>query len=121
MPLAGRGYAGRLILSLLSTFILISTSRVVSDVRRHRLWAILLVIPPLLLQWISTNFELATDRIYMVPSLYHLPIYLFIGFLMVSYLFKGDQLRLDHLFGAISFYLLIGLFWTHLYLSLIHI
>ncbi len=63
----------------------------------------------------NSTFDWGTDRILLVPSFYHLPIYVFIAFLMVRYLFKDTQLHLDHLYGAVSLYLLIGLFWSHLY------
>ncbi len=115
IPLADRGHTGAMILSLLSTFILVSVIGVVSDNPKNRLWAILLALPPLVLQWMNSTFDWGTDRILLVPSFYHLPIYVFIAFLMVRYLFKDTQLHLDHLYGAVSLYLLIGLFWSHLY------
>ena len=39
-----------------------------------------------------------------------------ISYLMMKYIFKGSRLTPDHLFAAISLFLLLGLFWSHLYM-----
>lgn len=116
MPLLDRGRAGTILLSALMTLIFITAIGAVSDDRRYTYWAMGLMAPPILLQWLQTRQGWEADQILLMPSLYNLPIYVFIGCLIVRYLFKGSELRLDHLFAAISLYLLLGLFWTHLYM-----
>lgn len=106
---------GRILISILVTLTFFGGICAVSDKRRHVLVAFLLMIPAVLVEWYTGAFDAEQNHLLLVPSLYNLPLYIFLISLILRYIFISQQIKLDHLFGAISVYMLIGLTFSHLY------
>ena len=115
------GKPGRVVMGVLLTFVLFSGIGVVSDSKRHLLWGVVLIAPAFVMQWVSQTLQLGQERIWLVPSFYSFPIFILLGYLLVQHLFRAGRITLDHLYGAISLYLLIGLIWTHAYIVVEHL
>jgi len=118
MPLVQFGQLGRLLMSLLATLTFLGGIGVVSDDKRHLILALFLMVPPLFMEWYIGAFPPQVQRIVLVPSFYHLPIYIFFSALILLYLFKPGRIKVDHLFGAICVYLLMGFFFAHLFVGI---
>jgi hypothetical protein len=118
MPLVQYGRPGRLLMSLLATFTFLGGIGAVSDDPKSMRYAVALVIPPILIQWYTGVFQLDHSNIFLVPSFYHLPIYVFLAILILKYIFRSRTIGPDHLYGAISVYLLLGMFFANVYIVL---
>lgn len=115
MPFALEGVWQRNVLSLLATLTFIGGIRALSNTKRHVVIGITLVIPPFIMQWVTSVFKLDNPSIFLLPSFYSLPFYIFLGYLIIKYIFQSGPVTRDRLFAAICFYLLMGIFWTHCY------
>ena len=120
-PFAERGPFGRIFLSILATLVLLAGMWAVSDSRRNILWGAALALPHFVLQWISVFSPEAPESLLLVPSLYAPPFYMFLGYVMMRYLFQAGPITRDRLHAALCFYLLMGIFWAHCYVILEHV
>ena len=114
MPFALEGVWQRNVLSLLATFTFVGGIRAVSSTKLHLIVGTALAIPPFIVQWLS-SLSRWEDPIFLLPSFYSLPFYIFLGYLVIRYIFQSGPVTIDRLFAAICFYLLMGVFWTHCY------
>ena len=94
--IVGKGLWGRVVMRLLSTFILLSGIGVVSDSKRHLVWVVVLIVPAFIVQWASHTMQVGQNRIWLVPSFYHLPIYILFGYLILKHIFRKGRVTLDH-------------------------
>ncbi len=118
VPFVQPGTLGGILLGILATIVFLAGIYAVSDSARHVWIGLLLMLPPFVMQWLSVTLQLETHHFFLEPSFYQFPFYIFLIYLIAKYVFQQGQVTRDRLFGAASIYLLIGLFYTHVYLLL---
>ena len=118
VPFVQPGKPGGILLGILATIVFLAGIYSVSDSARHVWIGLLLMLPPFVMQWLSVALQLETHHFFLEPSFYQFPFYIFLIYLIARYVFEQGHVTKDRLFGAASIYLLIGLFYTHVYLLL---
>lgn len=113
-----QGVPGRVLMSVVMTLVLVGGIRAVSDSKQDLIRAGLLTVPPLLVLWLTHALQLDRHQLWLDASFYSIPVYLYLGYLVFLYIFEQGKVTTDHLHGAISLYLLIGLTWTYVYVIL---
>lgn len=102
------GWLSRIILNLIFSFIMLSAIYALSRRRMEMVLGGLLALPVVLLQWFHSSWVLPNTIAYL----------LFLGFTIVI-LFRRiiftEKIERELIFGAVSIYLLIGVFWAFLY------
>lgn len=104
---------GRLILSSVNMFLLIATVAAVGRTRLAFVIALLLSIAAVSFQylglWFDSDRDLAWSWVFSAALYFVTTCYLF------RYVFQPKIMTQDKLFGAAAAYLMIGVFWAHLY------
>ena len=112
-PILGQLIVGRVLMHILFSVVLICTIYAVSQKERMWIIALILMIPALFGTWIGYVADHTALHLTAMGSSI-----LFLGFtvtLIVSDVFKEEDVTVDTISGAICVYLLIGLTWSELY------
>ena len=114
LPLAGLGREGALVVSLLATFIFLSGIWAVSSSHRHVVVGIALLLPPIVIEWLNSS-GVVGHGLFSSANLYSLPFFIFLGVLILKFVFQPGPVTGNRLIAALCFYLLMGLIWAHVY------
>lgn len=102
------GWLGRIALNFVFTFIMLSAIYALSKRRIEMLLGAILAFPAVLLQWLDSSWIIVST----LASL------LFLGYAIVILfrrIFLAEKIEKQLIFGAVSIYFLLGIFWAFLY------
>lgn len=108
-------YSGRLVITVATTTVFLGGIASVGNSSKHFVAGVLLMRPPLVMEWLATTLGWDNSNILLVPNLYSLPFYIFIIYVVSSYVFHSGKVTQDRMFGAICIYLMMGLLWANAY------
>lgn len=111
----GSTRGGKLLMTVATTTVFIGGIASVSDSVRYGVIGFLLMLPPLVMGWITTALGWESSNVFLVPNLYSLPFYLFLLYVISSYVFRAGKVTQDRMQGAVCIYLLLGLLWANAY------
>ncbi len=112
-PLVGQLVSARILMHILFSIFLICTIYAVRQKERVRIIALILLLPALFGTWFGYVADHAAFHLTAMSSSI-----LFLGFtgtLIVSDVFKEEDVTVDTISGAVCVYLFIGLTWAELY------
>jgi voltage-gated potassium channel len=115
MPFAQRGVIGRVLMSGLVTTVFLGAIYAISDSSRHIWGGAVLMLPPLVIQWLAAVLETDKCHLFLEPGFYKIPFYLYIIYLLSLYVFESGQVDGNRLAGAACIYLLLGTLWSNFY------
>jgi hypothetical protein len=120
MPAATRGLSARILIGVLSTAVALGGVYAVSESRRHVLIGVVLMVPPLAMEWLNATVSWTSESLLLVPSFYGLPFGIYVIYMVARYVFRAGRVTVDRLEGAVCIYLLLGYLWANAYVSLEH-
>lgn len=105
------GWLGSIVLNFAFTFIMLSAIYTLSKRRLEMIIGSVLAIPAVILQWSNSSWILLSTTTSI----------LFLGYTIVILfrrIFLAEKIEKHLIFGAISIYFLIGIFWAFLYVMI---
>ncbi len=111
----GSMHFGKVVIALATTTVFLGGIAAMSDTIKHAVIGIMLVLPPMIMEWLSTSLEWNNAHLLLVPNLYSLPFYIFLIYVVSSYVFHSGIVTQDRMLGAICIYLMLGVMWTNAY------
>ena len=103
----------RLLLNLANLFVIIAAVSTLGRSMRSFIFALLLVVPALVLQWHALASE-RTDML-MWSWVFATGLYLATLTVLLRYVFQRGVMTADRLWGAAAAYLMLGVLWAYLY------
>ncbi len=111
----GSTRGGRLLMTVATTTVFIGGIATISDSAHYGVIGFLLMLPPVVMDWLITALGWENSNVFLVPSLYSLPFYIFLLYVISSYVFQAGKVTQDKMQGAICLYLMLGLLWANAY------
>ncbi len=112
-PLFQRFVGARILMHILFSFVLCTAIYAVSQRRKILVIGITLLLPALVGTW--SGFVIESATLHLTAMGFTVLFLAFTGSLIVSDVFKEEEVTVDTISGAICVYLLIGLTWAQLY------
>jgi Ion channel len=120
-PFAAESTNGRLAIQCVQVLVLIAAVAAVGRTPMPFVIALLLGIPPLVLQFLSAAGYDEVGQVAIVTAAFYLAFFVVaIGYLLI-YVFSAAVMTDDKLFGAASAYLMLGIVWAYAYLVAQHL
>ena len=108
------GFVGiNLLMDIFTSFVLISGTYAVSRKRGIFVAAVVLALPALLAQW--AGYFVKNPSFILMGNVFGMLALAYIAIIILSYLFRANEVTVDIILGAICVYFLIGLMWASAY------
>jgi hypothetical protein len=115
IPFALESQQGRIVISLIQAFVLISAVAAVGRTVMPFVIALLLAIPALGFQAMAMLGEVDPSRASVIAHAAYIAFYLTAIVYLLGYVFNPDVMTGDKLFGAAAGYLMLGIAWAYAY------
>ncbi len=112
-PLFQRFVGARILIHILFSFVLCTAIYAVSQRRKVLVIGITLLLPALVGTW--SGYVIESAALHLTAMGFAILFLAFTGILIVSEVFREEEVTIDTISGAVCVYLLIGLTWAELY------
>jgi len=111
----GSTRGGRVLMTVATTTVFIGGIAAIGNSLGQVIVGVMLMFPPVIMDWLSTAIGWEDSHILLVPNLYSLPFYLFLIYVTSAYVFRKGKVTPDRMQGAACIYLMLGLLWANIY------
>ena len=111
----GSTRGGRILMTVATTTVFIGGIAAIGNSLGQVIVGIMLMFPPVIMDWLSTAMGWEDSHLLLVPNLYSLPFYLFLIYVTSAYVFHKGKVTPDRMQGAACIYLMLGLLWANIY------
>ena len=120
-PFAAESANGRLAIQCAQVLVLVAAVAAVGRTTMPFVIALLLGIPPLVLQFLSFAGYDELGNVAMVTAAFYLAFFIVAIVYLLIYVFSAEVMTDDKLFGAAGAYMMLGIVWGYAYLLVQHV
>ncbi len=115
-PLSQPFVGARIVMHILSSFVLCTAIYAVSQRRKVLVIGVILLLPALLGTWLGYVTDHPTFHVMALS--FTILFFSFTGILIAADVFKAERVTTDTIFGTVCVYLMIGLVWAEIYAAI---